>query len=189
MKVEEIIKLTCNYLQLDDILKLNVLGGNQSFTDETQKDFNLLLTCANLVNNQIASEYIKLFKTAQVKSSDGMISYNIITNEKLHEIYAVKDKYGNRLIYKTFADYLKTVSGEVEITYTYLPQKVELASDINYYKTKISERVFAYGVAAEYCFIKGLYDDSTMWDLRLKNSLMATSSKKGEIVVKPKRWL
>lgn len=189
MKVLDIIKLTATYLQLNELLQTSILGGNQTADDDVLKEINLLETCVNLVNSQIASEYLPLTKTITTKTQDSKIPFSIFLPYKLSEIYKITDNFGNYVVYKIFDDHIKTNASEVIITFRYLPQNLSISENIVCYPTKLSERIFAYGVASEYCFIKSLYDDATMWDLRFKNAMQAITSKKGEVRIKARRWL
>ncbi len=188
MLVKNIIKLACTYLQLNDLLELSELGGTKPLNANTEKELNLLLQCVNLTNNIIATEYVKLYKTAKVKSDDGVINFTNIAPSKINSIHSVKNNYGNTLVYKTFDNHIKTAAGEVFVKYSYIPDSVELNDVLSSYKTKINERVFAYGVASEYSFIKSIYDDAAMWENRFKSSLMLTSKKTG-LKIPKRRWL
>lgn len=190
MNVVEIIKLTATYLQLNHLLQTTTLGGTSEPTSENIEEINLLLKCVNLVNNIIAGEYFKLTKCTTIKSDNGMVYYDqLASGNKLNQILSVKDVYGSKKMYRSFDTYLKTTSGVLEVTYSYVPNAVVLNDTITSYATKISERIFAYGVASEYCYIMSLYDDAAMWDSRFKGSLQSVISKKSDMTLKQRRWL
>lgn len=187
MNVRNIIKLTATYLQLTDILNSQPYGTLQP-DSAVNKHTSFILTCVNLVNSTLAAEYVKIKKTATVSSVEGKINFSSISSTGLCDILSVKDAFGNSVVYKIFPNYLKTVSGEVEVTYFALPEQVGLDDNITSYAVKINERIFAYGVVSEYCYINGQFDDATIWDARFKNSLQNVLSKKGEIKIKNRRW-
>lgn len=53
---------------------------------------------------------------------------------------------------------------------------------------RVSARVTALGVAAEYCFVCGLFEEAQLWDGRYKDSLKIALRKKGAMSVKARRW-
>ena len=118
MEVKEIIKVAATYLQSDDILNSVTFGGTVPETDEVTKEINLMLTCVNLVNNIIANDYLRLFKTVKVSSADGKINYSSIS-DKINDIFGVTDEYGATAHYSVFDNYIKTIPGNVEIKYAY----------------------------------------------------------------------
>lgn len=189
MNVKEIIKLACTYLQLNDLFETNVLGGVKIPTDYQNKQIDLLLQCVNLTSSVIASDYIKLYKTKMFKTEDGILQYSQIGPEIINQIHSVKNKTGDILVFKTFADNIKTAKGDIFVNYSYLPEPVLLSDSIADFNIKISPRVFAYGVASEYSFIKSVYDDASIWENRFKTALMMAGTKKSGIKIAPRRWL
>ncbi len=189
MNVLDIVKLAATYLQLNNLLASSTLGGTVSPTSDVTSEVNLLLTCVNLVNSIVASEYLKIKKTIVVATTDGVVSFNQFQGYKVNQILSIHDSFGNHVSYQLFDDHIKTRAGEVSITFGYLPNTVTLSGTITHYTTKMNERVFAYGVASEYSYLKAMYDDATMWDSRFKNSMQVLVGKKGEQKVKQRRWL
>lgn len=189
MNVKEIIKLACTYLQLNDLLETNVLGGVKIATDYQNQQIDLLLQCVNLTSSVIASDYIRLYKTKAFTTQDGILQYSQIGPETINQIHSVKNKKGDVLVFKTFSDYLKTAKGDIFVNYSYLPEPVLLNDSITDFNIKISTRVFSYGVASEYSFIKSVYDDANIWENRFKTALMMAGSKKSGIKIAPRRWL
>lgn len=189
--VKDIIKLACTYLQMDSIKNSVLLGGDSEVSGDDQYIVDSLLECVNLTNNVLASEYIKLYKTKVVETTDGIVPYYKLVDGVIspNQIISVKDGYGNKLIYKLFDSYIKTVTGSVEVTYTYIPSSVTIDDTIDSYPLRLSERIYAYGVASEYSFINGMYEDAIMWDERFKNSLLNVTGPKGQVSIKKRRWL
>ena len=69
----------------------------------------------------------------------------------------------------------------------YLP--LEKQNEIECFSNKITEKVFAFGVAMEYCFIQGLYDDAQIWEKRFKDALLVRASKKSNMKLPVRRWI
>lgn len=188
MLVRDVIKLCCSYLQLTEFLQVIDNDNEVELNPEYLSERDLLVTCANLTFDFIASDYVPLLKSVKVTTSDGKINYSSLMPGRVKDIYSVKNAFGQKVVYKNFDTYLKTVVGTVEIVFSYLPPTVNFYSKCDFF-TKLSERILAYGIASEYCFIKGLYEDANVWDTRLKQALLSACRKKGDIIVKKREWI
>lgn len=188
MEIVNIIKNACVFLQKDELLDITELGGTSTSTTAQQKEINMLLRCLNLVYNEIATDYIPLIKTEKVASTNGEILFSSLTN-KILDIKRIEDKYGIRVNYKLYPDKILTIDGEVCLTYSYEPEELEdLTSTMESFSEKLTERVFAYGVAMEYSFISGLHDDASIWETRFKDGLLIAVRKKSEMRLPARRW-
>lgn len=190
MEVISIIKLVATYLQLDDLLNDVLLGGSNETSEENQKEINLLVSCVNLCNNIVATDYIPLTRTSVINNSNGIIPIDSVDNgnKTIYEILNVKNKFDESQVFKIVGNDIKTVKGFIQINYSYFPDSVELDSIISCYLTKLTDRIFAYGVACEYCFIKGMYDDASMWDARFKDSMKTICRPKKNITIPARSW-
>ena len=179
MQVKNVIKLACEMTDNND---LKDAIDNNDLTDEQQVAVDCLVGCFNLINNEIASEYIPLLHKEIKKIQDFKVNFDDFS-KKMLEIISIKDKLGRNVKYKLFDSYLMVKANEVEIVYSYLPENVSLSDEINSF---LPERVYAYGIAREYLFLQSMFDDAQLWDSRFKNSLKVLTRKKGEIKM-PKR--
>jgi len=186
LEVKKILKNVATYLQLNDIL--GVLEGSLTATEEQTEEINLLVSCVNFVSNLIATNYLKLYKTVKkFVSASYDISFENIDSEPILDIISVKDMYGDKIPFSITSSGVKTnYSGYVNITYSHFPAEVTEVDKILEFKTKLNERIFAYGVASEYLFIKGNIDDSSMWDTRFKRELL-TLTRPGHAIKMPAR--
>lgn len=179
MKVKKILLNVCTMLQLNDV-------ANEIELNEKSEEVNLLLACLNYVNNIIATDYIKIYKTTQTIVSDcsKVIEFSNISNHTFLGIKSVTDQRGNSINFSiTDSGIIVNKSGTVRIRYACFPDEVDLKDCITDYKTKINERIFAYGVAAEYLFIKGVIDDASMWDVRFKRELLTITRKLNQTIL------
>ena len=189
MTAKDVIKVVCVFLQKEDLLNLEELGGSETASDSQSKDLNHMLRCLNLVINQIASDYIPLKFIETVTPVNGKILFTSL-NKKLIEVLRVEDKFGIRVNFKLYPDYLETINGDVKITYSYEPENISsFSQELENFSQKIGERVIAYGVAMEYCFICGLHDDASIWERRFKDALLIAARKKSEIKLPKRRWI
>lgn len=172
MEVKKILKNVAIYLQLTDVY--DFLVNNKSATLDLMTEVDLLVSCVNFVNNLIATDYIKLVKTKELTvSSNYEIKFENISTEEMLGVLSIRTMSGDKIPFVlTNTGVAINYSGKVKIKYAYFPNEVELTGSVNDYKTKINERIFAYGVASEYLFIKGNIDDASMWDTRFKRALL-----------------
>ena len=186
LEVKKILKNVATYLQLADLV--DVIENSAEATNEQLEEMRLLVSCVNFVNNLIATNYLKLYKTVKkFVSSSYEITFDSIDSEPILDIVSVKDMYGDKVPFSITQNGVKTnYSGYVNITYSHFPADVEENGKIMEYKTKLNERIFAYGVASEYLFIKGNIDDSSMWDTRFKRELL-TLTRPGHAIKMPTR--
>jgi len=190
MKVLEIVRLAATYLQLNNLLETTMLGGSRAPNKNEVADIYLLVLCCNLTSNIMATDYIKLFKSVATRSVNGKVNIEQLTADgsRLHTVVRITNRNGNRLVYKMFNDYIKTASGDVEVLFTYIPKDVELQEEITDYPQRITERIVAYGVASEFSYIKAMYDDATIWDIRFKNALLSVATEKTGINMPARGW-
>lgn len=189
MTAKDIIKTACIFLQKEDLLKTNLFFGEETATEDQTKEVEHLLRCLNLVQGQIACEYVPLLIEEEFDVSNNKIELSKFSKTVV-DITRIKDKDGVKVPFRLFPDYVEIACDRVKITYSYLPSDIaSLSSEVPKFSGKITERVFAYGVAMEYCFICGLHDDASIWEKRFKDSLLITARKKAEIRLPRRRWI
>lgn len=188
MTAKDIIKIVLVFVNKENLLDLEEFDGNTVSTENEQKDISHIIRCLNLVCNQIASEYLPLLNIEKFSPTNGKIEFSNFTKKPI-DIYKIEDKFGLRVHYKLFPNYIETIDGEVSILYSYAPQEISTLNDnVESFSEKISSRIIAYGVAMEYCFICGLHDDASIWEKRFKDSLLICKRKKTEIILPKRRW-
>lgn len=188
MQIVNIIKNACVFLQKDDLIKVVELGGDEVSTDEQKRELNILLRCLNLVYNQIATDYIPLIHTEKIATINGEFLLKNF-DKKIIDIKKVEDKFGIKTTFKLYPDKILTINGEISITYTYQPEElININSEMESFSEKVSERVMSYGLAMEYSFISGLYDDALIWEKRFKDGLKIASRNKSDMKLPPRRW-
>ena len=185
MNALDIIKLACDFTGNEDIaLKLD---EEQELSANDNKVLNTLLKCLNLVQNEVACEYIPLASEQNVRAKDFKIDYSSF-NKKPISIVSVKDSLGRNIRFKAFADYLVVYGNKARVKYYYLPQKIQtVESEIT--ECLLPIRTYAYGVAREYFLLQSLSDEADIWEGRFKDSLCAFARKKQDVIMPCRRWL
>ena len=189
MNVKEIIKLSATYLQLEDVLKLQVLDGEEeSPTELTIKNYELLLKAVNLVQEEIASDYIPLNKEENIEIIYEEILFSSLS-ERIIQVISIKNEINQEVKYKLFPDSIKLKNGNYNIIYKYMPNAITINDNFAPFSNKITERVVAYAVAGEYALINGLFDEATTWKQRFEEAMKVATSKKSPITILSRRWL
>lgn len=184
MNVKKILLNVCTMLQLSEEAT-DIENNHQS------EEVKLLVACLNYVNNIIATDYIKIYKTVEVdvKNSGDIVPFSKISQHTFLGIKSVKNKQANKINFKiTDSGVQVAKGGKLLIRYAYFPDDVSINDNITCYKTKINERILAYGVAGEYLFIKGIVDDASMWDMRFKRELLVVCRKLTQPVLPSRKF-
>ena len=167
MTVKETVILAAEKLGLG----ARVRGFLENNASEGKEETETLVRCFNVVENEVALDYLPLRCEDEAESETGVIRY----------------EGGNAAPFKLFPSYLKTQPGRVRIEYTYTPEK-KTAEDKSDYEILASPRLFAYGIAAEYCLACGLFEEAAVWDKKYKDALTAAYRSRPSRVIRSRRW-
>ena len=194
MFVKDIAAQAAFLLGKEDVvryLKEQLTDGESVLEEEKeqrlQRETDILLRCYNIVENEIALDYLPLTAEETVTCSTGMLPYTSFLHAPV-TILSVTDEYGNKLPFTIFPEYVKTRAGTSVITYSYAPETKRL-DDCSEYGSRVSERLLSYGVACEYCLISGLYDEAVVWDKKYKDALLCAHSANRPHVIRSRRWV
>lgn len=182
MLVKDIVMLACEFTENQDIkdsLENNNLNDEQALVVES------LTECFNLVNNEIACEYLPIVKVERIKGKDFKFNFDLLASKVL-QVLEVRDSNGRRIKFRVFDDYFVAKAGEVEVFYSTVPKAYGLQEN---FVSVIPERVYAYAVAREYYFLRTMFDDADIWEERFKNSLQVLLAKKSTVIMSRRRWI
>lgn len=155
--------------------------------EEHQRLVDGFVCCYNVVENELAVDYLPLVKEEQMTAKDGKIAYADLS-QKAAYIIGVFDEYGNSAPHKRMASYLAVGTGKYLVRYAALPVKKAFDDDSEY-AVGVSERLLAYGVAAEYCLHKGLSAESAAWEKKYKKAVAETFRAKELKTIKAGYWV
>jgi hypothetical protein len=173
MQMNEIIQLASFYLGLDE--------GDEKARAQ-------LLKCANLTVNEICADHYPLTRETTVRSGTGKIEYSALAQERVLEVLSVK-RGDENVRFRSFPGYIKTAPDfTAAVRFAYLPDEYGTDEAVPV-PDKIGARVAAYGAAAEYCLVGGLFEEADLWEKRYRDSLAAALRKRGEITIPARRWL
>lgn len=142
-----------------------------TFDDDATEVKNALLKCYNTVLHETAVNYLPIRKT--ISTTGGKINFSSLDYPVLR-IAGAYDEQGCETPFKTFPSYVIVPEGKITIVYDVVPEDQTETDDFPYADTRIGKRVFAYGVASEYCLIGGRYSEGVNFERKYREG--ATSS-------------
>ena len=165
MKVSDVMIMAAVQLGIGDGVKGYVNGTNSLYKQQSE----LLLQCFNLVENELALDYIPLVKQETLTLTDKKIYYEAFDSDVVRIIKGA-DEHGASLPYKLFAAYMEVDAEKAVVTYAYTPTPKTMTEESDF-QAFVSERLFSYGMAAEYCMATGLYEEAVVWDKKYKEGI------------------
>ena len=184
MTVKEILLAAACQLAIGEEVGAYLLGT--STDSEAEAKATALLRCFNLVENEVALDYLPLLAEEEMESDTGVINYSALSREAAR-VLGVWDEWGNKLPFTLFPEYLKTQPQKVRVRYTYLPKEKSF-DDESDFTLHASVRLLSYGVAAEYALANGLFEEAAVWDKKYKDSIKAAYSAKPPRRIRSRRW-
>lgn len=182
MGVREIILLAATQVGIVDEVEAYFDGLN----DNGEKNADLLLTCFNVVENELALDYLPLTMEQSVTST-GKVFYTSLYRNAVR-ITEVVDENGQSVPFKLYASYMQVQSGNLIVRYTYTPSQKGL-NESSDFSAPVSERLIAYGVAAEYCMATGLLSEAAVWDKKYKEGIEAIRRVPTAKRIQERRWV
>lgn len=187
MTVSELILKIDEILNLDLSSSLDVSSQTVIQAMEQNSCCKTLLACCNFVLDELYSEYALDCRNTVVNAVDGIIE---VSNLNLRRVLSLTDSAGQNTPFKHSLDGLTlNRCGKYNLTYARKPPLLTFASAINIPDSKISERIFVYGVIAEYLRVIGDYSASSSWAGKYLQALQAAMSKTACAKLPCRRWL
>ncbi|MDR3318718.1 MAG: hypothetical protein LBS99_04705 [Clostridiales bacterium] len=174
MKLSEVIALTAFYLKI------------KSYEADAER-LSLLTKCANLVYRASAREYLPLYFTETAEVSEQAMQFRSLARNVIR-IKSVTDETGIEVAYAIRPDCLATETGRIVVTYAYLPDEAGYEDELDYTDARVDVSLLAYGTAAEYCLINGLYEDAGIWDARYRAAVMSAARPRNGVKLPGRRW-
>ena len=190
MTAKQVLLLASAFLNLQQEFEPLINDPQVQVDERTKLEFNNLVQSLNLCYSEIALDYMPLLCSEQVLVENNKIYVMDLAHE-LKDVHSITSLDNNKSFkFVIYPDYIKTnVLGNVNITYSYVPEQISVNDNVNNFAGRLSLKCLALGVAAEYCFLSGLYDDAKIFDARFKNILKIECRKKSNITLPKRRWL
>ncbi len=183
MKVNDIILSAASVIGCYEQVKDYIDGEGEDGATATE----LLLRCFNMVENELALDYLPLVAEEEKETNGGKLVYSSLKNS-IVRIIRVTDEEGNSIAYQVFPDYLMTQTGKVRIVYSYTPAPKTIGgkSDFTLYA---SSRMYEYGILAEYFAAVGRFEEANIWDEKYKDAIDAAYRAQSGGRMSARRWV
>ena len=189
MNVLQVLKSASLYLNLFDEFNPVFNGeGFENLSEEEQREFGKILSALNLIVCEVASEYVDLLTEEIVSFKNKQLDVCSL-NKNLHKVFYIF-KNNKKIKFKVVDGKICCdVDGEVRIVYSYIPEELAIGSSLEFLISKLSLKTLALGVASEYCFISGFFDDAKIWEERFVKSLQGNLKRQGKVSLPNRGWL
>lgn len=183
MRVKDIILLAATQVGIVDEVESYYDGMNGN----GEKNADLLLACFNIVENELALDYIPLIAEQAVTTATGEIAYSTLSKNVVR-IIGVFNEEGESVPFTLHAAHMQAQAGKLTVRYTYTPAQ-KLVGGTSDFSAPVSERLLAYGVAAEYSMAMGLLSEAAVWDKKYKEGIEAIRRLPTAKRMKERRWV
>ncbi len=181
MLVKEVIKLAAANLGRDDLVK-----ATDSLTQPTGELLSLL-RCYNLIENEIALEYLPLKMEESLLVSNGTLPFMAFLFAPVEILHVTAD--GRELDFASYHDKIVLdYHGRVQVQYAYSPEEKGWDNE-GAFGAKVSSRLLSFGVACEFCLSRGLFSEASVWQKRYQDALRAASFSHKKRCVRSRRWV
>ena len=178
MTLGECIIEAAAMLNIENVLDPNILT-------DTDK---LLIKCANYCLDEVVSEYLPLVNEKEVQATNGKIAYSLL-DEAVFDIRGVYDYKSSKVRYKLMPSYIEVEKdGKYVVQYCTRLPKLSTNDEVPL-QLRLTPRIVAYGIAAEYLLISGFYEEAVTYDQRFKDALKRIAYGCSEKRIKRRRWL
>ena len=186
MKVKDIVLDACRLINRTDAAAWLKNPANYPDAEQTEL-LSVLLYCFNAAQDELARNYLPLTKVQKLESDDGKYYYASFdeTPVRIKKI----TRNGERKDFKIYAEYVQSVSGEIEAEYEYTPSQKGLDGESEY-SGGASGYMIALGMAAEYCLINGQAESYEKFEELYRRQIDAAQAAlpKGDFIP-PRRWV
>lgn len=187
MKVKDILLLTATILNRKDLVSFYNLNVSDDYL-KSQEDSDILLSSYNILMEEIASETLKLTHLEKLQVDNGVLSYSKFKYNPI-SIISVKNNENQDVNCKILPTEIKLNENEVFCEYSYIPSLKGLEDDCEIVGTFIPKTTVAYGIATEFCLIKGMFEEAGVWHQKYVNGLNRLIKPKKCKKLKVRKWL
>lgn len=183
MKLYKIAKI------VNDIIGLKLPETYFSDNDTTASSNSVvakIITCCNFVLEELYSDYATAISKTTVTVTNGVANTTALN---LNRVISLVSADGFDAKYRYTENGLEVErDGTYNLTYAKLPQTMSWQSNVPLPSPRITERIYAYGVIAEYYSVVGDYDNARLWKNKFTTALQAASVKTSNLTMPVWRW-
>ncbi len=176
---------------LKDVLKkASEIIGDKNIDLDAEADTperERLISSANMIYEELTEEYVHLKYSEVLTVTDGRIYYSEFS-KPVKDVMRIR-KNGVSVPFELYPLYVKCdAEGAVTVSYVYHAPELTLTSDVEL-PPQYSESALATGIASEYFYRSGLYDEAVFYKNRYDNTVLNLSRKRNPVVVKYRRFI
>ena len=120
-----------------------------------------LLSCFNIIEHELALEYLPLYETHQCNSK--VVKYSEL---EYNPVRIIACSCGKFKLYPTYIEGKETIT---EIKYAYTPHPKSLYDECSYNEDIL--KCITYGTVAEYLTSQGFYEEAILWNEKYKKEI------------------
>ncbi len=184
MSVKNIVLLAAELVGVKEAAQAYLDGGDSA---QGQRAVDGLLGCYQHVETELAMDYFPIVYEEKVAAVNGEIRYEALAR-RVARVLALLDKDGNKEAMKIFPACLCVKSGAYTLRYAALPSEKTIDDEAEC-GVGVSEQLMAYGIAAEYCLLKGLYEEHAAWEKKYKHAIASSYRLRGGKRIKEREWV
>ncbi len=178
------VKETIGYAA--SLIGRNDLAAEAKTGEAPSGELLLLVRCFNLVENEVALDYIPLLKEESFLPVEGKIPFSSFSEAPVSVKKVTKS--GIETAYDLFPSYLKVKGdGQTDIVYAYAPRAKELGDDSDF-GGPVSVRLLALGVAAEFELAAGRFSEAASFDRMYREALACAGRVLRKLSLPARSW-
>ena len=183
MTVKEIALTVAEMVGVGDAVK-KYLDGDST---QGEKECLAIVRCFNFIQNELALDYFPLVAEDEIVTDTGKIEYARFKQSAVR-VLGVRNEADDWVKFRLFPNYLETPVGTLTVRYTYTPSDKTINDKVEA-DLVVSDRLLSYGIASEYCFSVGLYEEGEAWNKKYKDALAGAYSLRPVRVMRSRRWI
>lgn len=179
MLVKDVLETAAYVLGREDLVAQLHVGTQPT------GDLSTLLRCYNLIENELALDYFPLRREDSFTVVEGKIPFSAFPFSPV-EILTVKENC--KEVEFCYYPHAIGVSAErVTVSYTFAPKEKEMEEE-SPFTGKVSARLFAYGIASEFCLAVGQFSEAATWDQKYREAIRAANVSRKKKCMRSRRW-
>ena len=182
MTVKEVVVLAAELLGVAKEVNEYLSGG-----DVGEMETANLVRAFNLVEHELALDYFPLFCEEVLSVRSGRLYYRDLSRAAVR-ISSVARENGEKIPHKIFSEYMKVDAGRVVVKYAYTPEIKDINGESDFL-IGVTGSLMALGIAAEYCFMNGLYGEAEAWDKKYKAEIAGVYRAIPSKTIRERRWV
>ena len=183
MTVKDVVVLAAELLGVSEDVKACLNGDASVGETETAN----LLRAFNLVENELALDYFPLFCEEVLSVESSRLYYKDLSRAAVR-ICSVTREDGEKIPHKIFSEYMQVDGGKVVVKYAYTPEIKNIDGESDFL-IGVTASLMALGVAAEYCFMNGLYGEAEAWDKKYRSEIARAYRSLPAKSIRERRWV